>query len=70
MTPKLSPEAEKSLKSIMSWIAPILRETTGDKIVWVLGCMMRERGVKEADKNLVIDAARFILPSNYEIRFK
>lgn len=70
MTPKLNPEAEKSLKSILGWIAPILRVPTGDKIGWVLDCMMRERGVKEADKNLVIEAARFILPSNYEIRFK
>lgn len=70
MTPKLNPEAEKSMKSILGWIAPILRAPTGNKINWVLDCMMGEHGIKEADPNLVIDAARFILPSNYEIRFK
>ncbi|MFA5317790.1 MAG: NAD(P)H-dependent oxidoreductase, partial [Dehalococcoidales bacterium] len=66
---KLNPEAEKSLNTIMGWIAPILRETTGNKLEWVLNCMMRERGIEEADKNLVVEAARFVLLSNYELRF-
>lgn len=70
MTPKLNPEAEKAMKTIMGWVAPILREPTGNKINWVLECMMQERDVIEADTKLVAAAARFVLPSNYEIRFK
>lgn len=69
LTPKLNPEAEKVMKTIMGWVAPILREPTANRIGWVLGCMMRERGVAEADKYLVAEAARFILPTSYELRF-
>jgi len=65
----MTPDAEKAMKSMMGWIAPILREPTAQRINWVLESMMRERGVTEADKALTIEAARFILPTNYELRF-
>ena len=66
---RLNAEAEKALGTIMGWIAPILRETTSDKIEFVLNCMMREHGVEEADKKLLVEAARFTLRSSYELRF-
>lgn len=69
MPPKMTEEAEKAMKYMIGWIAPILREATVNKINWVLECMMHERGVREADKALAIEAARFIMPTNYELRF-
>jgi multimeric flavodoxin WrbA len=65
----MTPDAEKTMKTMLGWVAPILREPTADKINWVLECLMRERGLSEADKFLAVEAARFILPTNYELRF-
>jgi len=65
----MNTEAEKIMKTMVNWVAPILREPTRDKIYWILDCMMRERGVAEADKFLTVEAARFILPTNYELRY-
>lgn len=70
MTPKLSAEAEAIYKTIMGWVPTIQREATRRKIEWVLGSMMRERGVSEADKTLLVEAARFVFPTSYEARFK
>ncbi|MFA5316514.1 MAG: flavodoxin family protein [Dehalococcoidales bacterium] len=70
MTLKLSPDAEEIFRTIKSWIPLILREAMVNKIEWVLSSMMREHGVKEADKTLVVEAARFVFPTSYEARFK
>jgi multimeric flavodoxin WrbA len=70
LTPRLNPEAEKAFGTIVNWIAPILREIRGEKISRVIDFMMREQGIEEADKYLVVEAARFVLPSNFELRFK
>jgi len=69
VTPKMTPEAEKMMKTMINWVAPILRESTAKKIYWVLESMMRDRGVAEADKFLAVEAARFVLPTNYELRY-
>ena len=70
MTLKLSPEAEELFSKITSWIPPILQEAMVRNIEWVLSSMIRERGVKEADRTLVVEAARFVFPTSYEARFK
>jgi multimeric flavodoxin WrbA len=68
MTPKMTLDAEQAMKTMINWLAPILREPTANRINWVLESMMLERGVTEADKFLVVEAARYVLPANYEIR--
>ena len=70
MAPRLTPEAERTLETIVSWFAPILREKWCQKIVRAIDLMMREQGAKEASKDLVVAAARFVLQPSYEPRLK
>ncbi|RJQ40113.1 MAG: flavodoxin family protein [Dehalococcoidia bacterium] len=69
MTPKMTGDAEKAMAQVMDWLAPILREPTAERINWVLESLMADRSVTEADKILLVEAARFVMPSNYEVRF-
>lgn len=69
MTPKMTGDAEKAMATMMDWLAPILREPTAQRINWVLESLMADRTIKEADKILLVEAARFVMPSNYEVRF-
>lgn len=69
MTIKMTLDTEQAMALMMTWIAPILREPTAQRINWVLDSMMQDRGVEETDKALLIEAARFVMSSNYELRF-
>lgn len=70
MVPRLTPEAEETLATVTSWFAPILRERRRQKIGRALALMMREQGSEKASKDLVVAAAKFVLPPSYAPRFK
>lgn len=70
MAPRLTPGAEKTLETIVSWFPPILRKKRCQKIVRAIDLMMRERGASEASKDLVVTAARFVLQPSYDPRLK
>ena len=59
--PALTPEGEKTLQSILMARAAIARDSWRGRINRALELVMNERGLKEADHGMVIEAAEMVL---------
>jgi hypothetical protein len=61
MMPALSPEGQKTLDTIMSWVTPITREKWRQKVLRAVKYVMAEKNVKEGGKEAVVEASLFVL---------
>jgi multimeric flavodoxin WrbA len=65
-TVTLTPEAQQALDFIGNIWAPIMRHRRVDKIRRIASLLMTERDLKQADKKLVVEAARMVLTPGYQ----
>jgi len=56
----LTKEGQQVLDTVLIRRAPIIKEKTKARILWMASLLMNDRGLKEAGKTLVIEAARLV----------
>ncbi len=69
MLPVLTQDAQQTLEVILSWFPPVVRASRKEKLLRMTAALMAERGVREADKTLIIEAGKFISRPSLRIRF-
>lgn len=69
MVPVLTQEAQQTLETVLSWFPPVVRVSRKEKLLRMAAALMAERGIKEADKALIIEAGKFISRPSLRIRF-
>ena len=65
----LNTEAQQTLDTVLSWFPPVVRAGRKEKILRTAEILLLERGIKEADKMLIIEAGKFISRPSLRIRF-
>jgi len=68
-TLSFSPEASAMLEKIAAIWPPIIRQGKKDRILRMLGLLAQSRKIKKADTQLVIEAARLVVPKSYDPLF-
>ncbi len=66
---KFSREGQEVFEKIITIWPPILREQKGNKIRQMLSLLMQARKVKTAGREMVIDAAKLVVPKSYDPLF-
>jgi len=70
MEPVLTTDGRAALDTILSWFTPLIQQRRREKICRVVSWLMLEKGVSEADRDIVIEAGKFVLQPSYIPRFK
>jgi len=67
-TPRLNPEGKETLDAILRRRPLLVRHDWETKIYQIITFIMQSRGVKEAGKDLVIEAAKFVTNPGFPFR--
>lgn len=67
--PVLNKEGKETLEAVFRNLSPITREREKKRIFRALSLLMIERGTQKAGKELIIEAARLVLPPSYKGNF-
>jgi multimeric flavodoxin WrbA len=65
----LSEDGQAVFEKVISIWPPIIRTQRKEKILFVLSLLMKARKVKRANKDLVIEATRLVVPKSYDPLF-
>jgi len=65
----LTETGQQMLEKILAFWPPIMHTRRKEKIFRILSFLMMEKGVTEAGPDLVIDAARYVVPKSYDPLF-
>jgi multimeric flavodoxin WrbA len=67
--PMLTSEGRQLLDKILSLWPPIIHQRKKGKIIRMVSLLMREKEISEAGSDVVIEAAKFVIPKSYDPLF-
>jgi len=65
----LTEDGKQTLNKFLNWCPAIMRKGREEKLLDILSMIMASKNIREAGPELVIEAARFVVPKSYDLLF-